>query len=100
MYSSTYNNYCGYGTPSAFRDSFAMWKTLAADGGPKVIVGLPATTAAAGSGFVARATLPSLVNDVKADPAFGGLMLWDVSNDQNSAEGGTTYGAYAKSLLK
>ena len=94
-----YNNYCGYGTPSAFRDSFAMWKTLAT-GGPKVIVGLPATTGAAGSGFVPRTTLPSLVNDVKADPAFGGVMLWDASNDQNSTESGTTYGAYAKTLLK
>jgi chitinase len=94
-----YNNYCGYGTPSAFRDSFGMWKTLA-NGGPKILVGLPATTGAAGSGFVARATLPSLVNDVKADAAFAGIMLWDVSNDQNSAEGGTTYGAFAKSLIK
>lgn len=98
-----YNNYCGYGTPSAFRDSFAQWKTLAgADNGagPKIIVGLPATTVAAGSGFVARATLPALVGDVKDDPAFAGIMLWDASNDQNSAEAGTTYGAYAKSLLK
>ena len=94
-----YNNYCGYGTPSAFSDSFDMWKTLAT-GGPKVLVGLPATTGAAGSGFVARATLPSLVNSVKGDAAFAGIMLWDVSNDQNSAEGGTTYGAYAKTLIK
>ena len=96
-----YNNYCGYGTPSAFRDAFAQWKTLAGNGaGPKIVVGLPATTAAAGSGFVARATLPALVGDVKDDPAFAGIMLWDASNDQNSAEAGTTYGAYAKSLLK
>jgi chitinase len=93
-----YNNYCGYGTPASFRDTFAMWKSLAGSG-PKVLVGLPATTGAAGSGFVPRATLPMLVNDVKGDPAFAGIMLWDVSNDQNSAEGGTTYGAYAKSLL-
>jgi chitinase len=96
-----YNNYCGYGTPSAFRDAFAMWKTLAGSNGagPKILVGLPATTGAAGSGFVPRATLPALVGDVKSDAAFAGIMLWDVSNDQNSAEGGTTYGAYAKSLL-
>jgi chitinase len=94
-----YNNYCGYGTPQSFRDSFAMWKTLAS-GGPKILVGLPATTGAAGSGYVARGTLPSLVNDVKGDDAFAGLMLWDASNDQNSAEAGTTYGAYAKSLIK
>jgi chitinase len=94
-----YNNYCGYGTPQAFRDTFTQWKTLAT-GGPKILVGLPATTSAAGSGFVPRATLPSLVNDVKADPAFAGIMLWDVSNDQNSVESGTTYGAYAKTLLR
>ena len=94
-----YNNYCSYGTPSAFQDAFTQWKTLAS-GGPKIVVGLPATTGAAGSGFVARATLPSLVGDVKSDPAFAGIMLWDASNDQNSAEGGVTYGAYAKSLLK
>ena len=77
-----------------------MWKTLA-NGGPKVLVGLPATTGAAGSGFVrARDAARRSSNDVKADPAFAGIMLWDVSNDQNSAEGGTTYGAYAKSLIK
>jgi chitinase len=97
-----YNNYCGYNSPASFRETFAMWKTLAG-GGPKILVGLPATTGAANSGFVPRATLSALVADVKADPAFAGLMLWDVSNDQNSAEGGAngmTYGAYAKSLLK
>ena len=38
-----YNNFCGYGTPSAFQSSFAMWKGLA-NGGPKILVGLPATT--------------------------------------------------------
>jgi chitinase len=91
-----YNNFCSYGTPQAFRDAFAMWKTLA----PKVFVGLPATTGAAGSGYVPRASLTMLVNDVKADPKFAGIMLWDASNDQNSLEAGTTYGAYAKSLIK
>jgi chitinase len=92
-----YNNYCSYGTPQSFRDTFAMWKALV---GPKVFVGLPATTGAATSGFVPRAMLQTLVGDVKADPKFAGIMLWDASNDQNSVEGGTTYGAYAKSLIK
>jgi chitinase len=92
-----YNNYCSYGTPQSFRDAFAMWKTIV---GPKVFVGLPATTGAAGSGYVPRTSLSMLVGDVKADPKFAGIMLWDASNDQNSLEAGTTYGAYAKSLLK
>jgi chitinase len=94
-----YNNYCGYNSPASFREAFGTWKGLAA-GGPKILVGLPASTGAANTGFVPRATLPALIADVKSDPAFAGLMLWDVSNDQNSAEGGTTYGAYAKSLLE
>jgi chitinase len=92
-----YNNTCGYATPQMFRDAFAMWKMVA---GPKLFVTLPATAMAATSGFVPRAMLPTLVNDVKADAAFAGIALWDASNDQNSVEGATTYGAYAKSLIK
>jgi chitinase len=93
-----YNNYCGYGSPAAFRDTFAQWKTLAV-GGPKILVGLPASVGAAGSGYVLRTTLPALLDDVKADPAFAGVMLWDASSDDNSVEGGMGYGAYIKSLL-
>jgi chitinase len=66
--------------------------------GPKILVGLPAT-AQAGGGAVGRAALPPLLNRVKTTPAFGGVMLWDASYDQNSAENGQTFGAFVKTLL-
>jgi chitinase len=96
-----YNNFCGYSaaSPSSFADSFTRWVGLHANGGPQIVVGLPATTqAAAASSFVPRTDLPGLLNSVKSNPAFGGLMLWDSSFDMNSAQAGKTYGAFAKTL--
>jgi chitinase len=95
-----YNNYCSGASPAMFQDSFDHWATLAQNGGPKIYVGLPASSsAAASSSFVDRSALPSLIGQVKSSPAFGGVMLWDASFDQNSGAAGQTYGAFARGLL-
>jgi chitinase len=79
---------------------FQAWAQLSSGGaGPKIFVGLPAAAAATGTGYVERSGLPAVVNSVRSNPAFGGIMLWDASFDQNSVEGGVTYGGYASSLL-
>jgi chitinase len=92
-----YNNFCAYSaaSPTAFNDAFTHWAGL----GPKIFVGLPATAqAAASASFVAPADLPALVKSVSSSTAFGGLMLWDASFDQNS--GGQRYSAIASGILK
>jgi chitinase len=89
-----YNNACGAQNPDVLVSTFNQWTKV----GPKILVGLPAS-ASAGAGFVARAALPGLLGRVKGSPGFGGVMLWEASYDQNSAEGGMTYGAFVKRQL-
>ena len=48
----------------------------------------------------AALTLPGVCSTgSRATPAFGGVMLWDASYDQNSAEGGQTYSAFVRTQL-
>jgi chitinase len=95
-----YNNFCAGTSPAAFTTAWNSWAGVAANGGPKIFVGLPATPQAANAAsFVDRANLPSLLAGVKGASAFGGVMLWDVSFDQNSAASdGKTYGVAARAL--
>lgn len=85
-----YNNYCHYGPSGSF--NFEQWAGL----GPEILVGLPAA-AQAGGGFVPPGDLPSLLGPISSDPAYGGVMLWDASYDQNS--GTPTYGQSVADLL-
>ena len=76
--------------------SYGQWSGV----GPKIMVGLPASqTAAPAGGFISRSALPGLLNRVKNTPAFGGVMLWDASYDQNSLEGGQSYSTFVKTQL-
>ena len=91
-----YNNFCAGTSPTAFSDAWTHWAGV----GPKIFVGLPATTQAANAAsYVDRTALPTLLGGVKGNAAFGGIMLWDVSFDQNSSgSDGKTYGAAARAL--
>ncbi len=97
-----YNNACAFTGGAAFDDAWKQWAALGATaGGPKIFVGLPATTeAAASSSFVVRSDVAKLLGKVKSSPSFGGVMLWDVSYDQNSTDAGKTYAAYVSSLMR
>jgi chitinase len=95
-----YDPACTYVPADAgsFHSRFQDWATLAHNGRPRIFVGL--WLQPGGTGYVDRASLPLLVNDVKNNAAFGGLVLRDESYDQNSADtSGMTYGGYARSLL-
>ncbi|KAL8130309.1 hypothetical protein V2J09_019464 [Rumex salicifolius] len=80
-----YNNpQCEFksGSQGGFKSAWNQWTTIKAG---KVFVGLPASTSAAGSGYVASATLINQVLPfVKQSPKYGGVMLWDRFNDINS----------------
>lgn len=93
-----YNNFCSGNTGAPFQETYAQWSGLLASGGPRIVVGLPATPEAApAGGYVDPAALPALVDSVRDDPAFAGLMLWDVSFDRQS--GAPTYGEIARGAL-
>jgi chitinase len=93
-----YNNFCSGSSGAPFEETYAQWSGLFASGGPRIVVGLPATPEAApAGGHVDPAALPALVDSVRDDPAFAGLMLWDVSFDRNS--GAPTYGETARAAL-
>lgn len=60
------------------RDNWA--KTTSPNKNVKVYIGAPASSTAAGSGYVDAATLASIVQSTKAQySSFGGVMLWDAS---------------------
>ena len=93
-----YNNFRSASSGAPFQEAFARWRTLSESGGPRVVVGLAATPEAApAGGYVDPSALPALIDSVAGDPAFAGVMLWDVSFDRNS--GDPTYSDVAEQAL-
>jgi chitinase len=91
-----YNNFCAAGlNPDLYLQAFNRWAGV----GPKVLVGVPARSDA-GGGAPTRAAMRGLLDQVRNSPAFGGVMIWDASYDQNSVEGGQTFSAAVKALLR
>ncbi|KAG6820424.1 hypothetical protein H0H93_000670 [Arthromyces matolae] len=63
---------------------FSLWdtwaKTVAINSNVKVYIGAPASSTAAGSGYVDAATLGSIAQSTRSSySSFGGIMLWDAS---------------------
>lgn len=60
------------------RDNWA--KTVSPNKNVKVYIGAPASSTAAGSGYVSASTLASIISQTKSQyTSFGGVMLWDAS---------------------
>lgn len=83
-----YNNYCGVqafvpGGATQNNFNFATWDQWARNGSAnpavKVLVGVPASATAAGSGYLSPADLAPVLDYVKGFDSFGGVMMWDVS---------------------
>jgi len=63
----------------------SAWNTWTSSVSGSVYLGLPASTAAAGSGYISPADLPSVLQGVKAASNYGGIMVWNRYEDvQNS----------------
>ncbi|KAJ6478058.1 glycoside hydrolase family 18 protein [Mycena vitilis] len=85
LYVQFYNNFCGltnYNNPNGW--DFASWDDWAKNTSPnkdiKIFIGAPASTTAAGSGYVDAATLGSIALATRSQySSFGGIMLWDAS---------------------
>ncbi|RAL09143.1 glycoside hydrolase family 18 protein [Aspergillus homomorphus CBS 101889] len=83
-----YNNPCGLTSFQAGKDpqpsfNFAQWdtwaKTVSQNKNVKVLLGAPANTGAAGSGYVPISQLQQVIQYSKTFKSFGGVMLWDVT---------------------
>ncbi|KAF9007657.1 glycoside hydrolase superfamily [Cyathus striatus] len=93
--SSRVNN---YNNPNSW--NFGTWDTWAKTTSPnkniKVYIGAPASSTAAGSGYVDAITLGNIAKQTHSQyPSFGGIMLWDASQ----AYGNGRYDVAVKSAL-
>jgi chitinase len=85
VYVQFYNNYCGltnYDNPNAW--DYSIWANWATTISPnpdvKVYIGAPASSTAAGSGYVSPSTFTPIIQQTMAEySSFGGVMLWDAS---------------------
>ncbi|KXN85864.1 Chitinase 1 [Leucoagaricus sp. SymC.cos] len=85
VYVQFYNNFCGltnFNNPNAW--NFATWdnwaKTQSPNKNVKIYIGAPASSTAAGSGFVDINTLNNIALTTRSQfSSFGGVMLWDAS---------------------
>ncbi|TFK57492.1 class III chitinase [Heliocybe sulcata] len=85
VYVQFYNNVCGLQNYDTANDwDFGLWDYWATKVSPnknvKIYVGAPASSTAAGRGYVDIDTLSSIATTQrKSFPSFGGVMLWDAS---------------------
>ncbi|KAI9061208.1 carbohydrate-binding module family 5 protein [Trametes sanguinea] len=85
VYVQFYNNWCGlqnYNNIWAW--DFASWdtwaKTVSVNPDVKIYIGAPASSTAAGSGYVDATTLGNIAIQQRGNySSFGGVMLWDAS---------------------
>jgi chitinase len=83
-----YNNYCGLtsftvGSTTQNDFNFATWdnwaKTVSLNPNVKVILGIPGSSTAAGSGYESGTVLADIISYSKSFSSFGGVMIWDMS---------------------
>ncbi|KAJ9482041.1 hypothetical protein VN97_g11410 [Penicillium thymicola] len=82
-----YNNFCGVNNfntdPSSNKYNFDEWdnwaKTVSKNKDVKVIVGVPAFTTAASTGYIPATELAKVIEYTKKFESFGGVMMWDAT---------------------
>ncbi|KAM5543936.1 hypothetical protein V8D89_002553 [Ganoderma adspersum] len=85
VYVQFYNNFCSlpnFNNPNAWNfDQWDSWaKNTSLNKDVKIFIGAPASSSAAGSGYVDAATLANIASETRSKySSFGGIMLWDAS---------------------
>lgn len=82
-----YNNFCGVNNfntdPSSSKYNFNEWdnwaKNVSKNKDVKVIVGVPAFTTAASTGYIPASELAKVIEYTKKFESFGGVMMWDAT---------------------
>lgn len=82
-----YNNFCGVNNfntdMSSNKYNFEEWdnwaKTVSKNKNVKVIVGVPADTTAASTGYIPSSKLDNVIEYSKKFESFGGVMMWDAT---------------------
>ncbi|KHE88664.1 carbohydrate-binding module family 1 protein [Neurospora crassa] len=83
-----YNNYCGvhtfqFGSPSQNNFNFGTWdnwaKTVSKNKDVKILLGVPGSSSAAGTGYIAGSQLANVIKYAQTFSSFGGVMMWDMS---------------------
>src|SRR5437762_11367265 len=89
-----YNNFCGtqsfvVGSSTQNNFNFAAWdnwaKTISKNKSVKVLLVVPGSPTAAGSGFESALNLAPIINFCKSFSSFGGIMIWDASQAYSSS---------------
>ena len=95
-----YNNpSCNVGSPSFNYHTWQTWAASSLNPSVKVYVGVPGSTAAAGSGFISSSALEAVLSQVLGQPNFGGVMMWDAIQAFGNVQGGVHYAQAAKNAL-
>ncbi|PNP41171.1 glycosylhydrolase family 18-1 [Trichoderma gamsii] len=99
-----YNNpqRCSLNAPGSSPLNWGEWTKFLSStksSSAKIFVGAPAAPGGAGSGFVEPSHLATVVNSVKSDPSFGGVMLWDASWSDEHVVADCTFAQQVKSIL-
>ncbi|PFH49204.1 carbohydrate-binding module family 5 protein [Amanita thiersii Skay4041] len=84
IYGWFYNNPCGLQVYPSTNWDFGIWdnwaRTISPNRNAKVYIGAPASSTAAGGGYVDINTLKNIAVTMRHSfPSFGGVMLWDAS---------------------
>ncbi|KAI8068245.1 glycoside hydrolase superfamily [Gongronella butleri] len=84
IYVQFYNNPCGLQTYNTTGWNYGVWDYWARNKSPnkdiKVYIGAPASSSAAGGGYVPLSTLSNIAVSTRQNfPSFGGVMFWDAS---------------------
>jgi len=78
-----YNNPpCGVESSGFNFDTWQSWASSSPNPNVKIFVGVPGSSAAAGSGYIDSSALASIIDSVASQPNFGGVMMWYVSHVQ------------------
>lgn len=104
---TTYES-CSLGLPGDAPFNFDQWVSFI-DGTPssdaKLFVGVPASTLAANGGsggaiyYATPAQLATIVDGVKDNAQFGGIMMWDAGQSDANVNNDCTYAQEAHSIL-
>lgn len=83
-----YNNYCSAAGGSFNFDTWARWAAGSPNRNVKVMLTLPGSTTAAGSGYVPISTISSIVPTLASNypGIYGGVSIWDASQAWNNGD--------------